>query len=142
MVQYSLLDRRPEEEILGTAQRVGLGVLVRGAVAGGLLAGKPPADYLGLGEAEVRGAAEALRGVAEVRGAANASRGVDPARPMAQEAIRFVLGHPAVTTVVAGASNVAQVETNAAAADLPPFRDRDLEALRASVRRLQYTSHR
>jgi len=122
MVQYSLLDRRPEEEILGKAHQAGLGVLVRGAVAGGLLAGKAAVGYLGLTEAEVRGAAGAL--------------------PTASAAIRFVLGHPAVTTVVAGASTVEQVETNAAAADLPPLSEAELGALRASVRVLQYTSHR
>lgn len=44
MVQYSVLDRRPEEEILDSARSACFGVLVRGAVASGLLAGKPPAD--------------------------------------------------------------------------------------------------
>jgi len=34
LVQYSMLALRPEEEILETARRAGLGVLVRGAVAG------------------------------------------------------------------------------------------------------------
>jgi len=135
MVQYSVLDRRPEEEILETARRAGFGVLVRGAVAGGLLAGtppagKPPAAYLELAASEVQAAQDALRAIS----------GSDTA--MAQGAIRFVLGHPAVTAVAAGASSVAQVEANVAAADAPPLGEADQRALREAVRQLRYTSHR
>ena len=135
MVQYSLLDRRPEEEILETSRRAGFGVLVRGAVAGGLLAGKPPAgkppaEYLGLAASEVQAAQHVLRAIS----------GSD--EEMAQTAIRFALSHPAVTAVTAGASSVAQVEANVAAADAPPLSDADQRALRGAVRQLRYTSHR
>jgi aryl-alcohol dehydrogenase-like predicted oxidoreductase len=130
MVQYSLLDRRPEEEILETARRAGFGVLVRGAVAGGLLAGKPPAEYLGLAASEVQAAQEALRAIS----------GSD--KDMAQTAIRFVLSHPAVTAVAAGASSAAQVEANVAAADRPPLSESAQRSLRGAVQQLRYTSHR
>lgn len=130
MVQYSVLDRRPEEEILDTARGAGIGVLVRGAVAGGLLAGKPPAAYLDLTASEVRAAQEALRAIG----------GSD--QEMGRVAFGFVLSHPAVTTVVAGASSVAQVETNAAAFDSPPLGEADRRALRGAVRQLRYTTHR
>jgi aryl-alcohol dehydrogenase-like predicted oxidoreductase len=135
MVQYSVLDRRPEEEILETAQRAGFGVLVRGAVAGGLLAGKPPAgkppaEYLGLAVSEVKAAQEALRAI------------TGSAADVAQTAIRFALSHPAVTAVAAGASSAAQVEVNVAAAEAPPLSGADQRALREAVRQLKYTSHR
>jgi len=135
MVQYSLLDRRPEEEILETARRAGFGVLVRGAVAGGLLAGKPPrgkpaAAYLELGVPEVRAAQDSLRAVAASDEA------------MAPAAIRFALSHPAVTAVVAGASSVAQVEANVAAADAAPLTEAEQRSLREAVRALRYSSHR
>lgn len=135
MVQYSVLDRRPEEEILETARRAGMGVLVRGAVAGGLLAGKPPAgkppaEYLGLGESEVQAAQDALRAIS----------GND--KEMAQTAIRFALSQPSVTAVAAGASSVAQVEANVSAAGAPPLSEADQRALREAVRQLRYTSHR
>ena len=141
MVQYSVLDRRPEEEILETARRAGLGVLVRGAVASGLLtgttgakAGKPTssavAEYLGLASSEVQAAHDALRRVAGSE------------ERMALTAIRFVLSHAAVTAVVAGASNEAQVEANVAAADAPPLSEGEQRVLRAAVRQIQYTSHR
>ena len=108
MVQYNLLDRRPEEEILDAARRPGFGILVRGAVASGLLAGKHPAEYIGLAAAEVQAGQAALRSIARSDTA------------MAQTAIRFVLSHPAVTVVAAGASSAAQVEANVAAADARP----------------------
>ncbi|HVO37848.1 MAG TPA: aldo/keto reductase [Spirochaetia bacterium] len=140
MVQYSVLDRRPEEEILETARRAGFGVLVRGAVAGGLLAGqttkgqapsgKPAAPYLELTASEVRAAQDALRAVSGSETAA------------AQTAIRFALSHPAVTAVVAGASSVTQVEANAGAADAPPLSEAEQRVLRDAVRPLQYTNHR
>jgi aryl-alcohol dehydrogenase-like predicted oxidoreductase len=130
MVQYSLLDRRPEEEILETARRAGISVLVRGAVASGLLAGKPPAAYLDLTASEVEAAQDALRAIS----------GSD--KETAQTAIRFALSNPAVTAVAAGASSVAQVETNVAAADGPRLSEADQRALREAVRQLRYTSHR
>ncbi|MGO9308771.1 MAG: aldo/keto reductase [Spirochaetia bacterium] len=135
MVQYSVLDRRPEEEILETARRAGLGVLVRGAVAGGLLAGRPPAgkpaaQYLDLAASEVQAAQDALRAIS----------GSD--NEMAQTAIRFVLSHPAVTAVAAGASSAAQVEANVAAVESSPLSEADQHALREAVRPLRYASHR
>ena len=129
MVQYSILDRRPEEQILETARGAGFGVLVRGAVAGGLLAGKPPAAYLDLSAPEVRAAQEALRAIS------------GPGA-VAQAAVRFALSHPVVTAVVAGASSAAQVAANVAAADAPAMSPADQETLRAAVRQLRYTSHR
>jgi aryl-alcohol dehydrogenase-like predicted oxidoreductase len=61
---------------------------------------------------------------------------------MAQSAIRFALSHPAVTAVAAGASSVAQVEANVAAADSSLLSEADQRALREAVRQLRYTSHR
>ena len=45
--------------------------------------------------------------------------------PMAQLALRWLLDHPAVSVVIAGASRPEQATANAAAADLPPL-DADL----------------
>src|ERR1700754_1215524 len=46
MMQYSLLDRRPEESCLQLLKDAGIGVLARGVLAKGLLAGKPAAPFL------------------------------------------------------------------------------------------------
>ena len=42
---------------------------------------------------------------------------------MAQAALRWILDHDAVTTVIAGASRPSQVRDNAAASDLPSLPD-------------------
>ena len=42
-----------------------------------------------------------------------------PDERIAQWSIRWILDHPAVTTVIPGASKISQVKTNMAAADLP-----------------------
>jgi aryl-alcohol dehydrogenase-like predicted oxidoreductase len=49
---------------------------------------------------------------------------------MAQVALKFVLAHPAVTTVIPGIRNPAQAEANCAASDLPDLAPDLLETLR------------
>ena len=39
---------------------------------------------------------------------------------LAQAALKFVLAHPAVSTVIPGIRNVAQAEANCGVSDLPP----------------------
>ena len=54
MMQYSLLDRRPEESCLDLLKNNEIGVIVRGALAKGLLAGKPAKSYLKHTEEEIQ----------------------------------------------------------------------------------------
>jgi aryl-alcohol dehydrogenase-like predicted oxidoreductase len=63
MMQYSLLDRRPEESCLELLRSGCIGVLARGAIAKGLLADKPAAAYLNYTAEEVEKAAEAVRSI-------------------------------------------------------------------------------
>jgi aryl-alcohol dehydrogenase-like predicted oxidoreductase len=131
MMQYSLLDRRPEEECLDLLAAAEVGVLVRGGLARGLLASrpKPAADYLDHGHDTVEGLQGAL---------ATIRNGATPT----QNALRFCLAHPAVTTVVCGVSTLAQLEEDAAAGHLPPLAAGSLEALRVALPPSVYTAHR
>jgi aryl-alcohol dehydrogenase-like predicted oxidoreductase len=130
MMQYSLLDRRPEEECLGLVGRSDVGVLVRGGLAKGLLASKPPAEYLD----HEAGAVRRVQGLlAEV---------TEPGTTPGQTALRFGLTHPAVTTVVCGIRTLAQLEENAAAGEQPPLGGEVLDRLRTEVPASVYTSHR
>jgi aryl-alcohol dehydrogenase-like predicted oxidoreductase len=71
MMQYGLLDRRPEEACLPLLAQKGIGVLARGSLAKGLLAGKPAAPFLGYSSEETRKAAQAVTSLAtEQRNAA------------------------------------------------------------------------
>jgi len=98
MLQYSLLDRRPEEAVFDLLQSKGIGVLVRGALAQGLLVDKPPKPYLCHDEETVRAAQKYLG--QEISGTGHP----------AQRAVGFVLQHPSVTSIVAGASSFGQLQ--------------------------------
>ncbi|MDA0194591.1 MAG: aldo/keto reductase [Bacteroidetes bacterium] len=62
MMQYSLLDRRPEEECLDTLGKNNVGVIARGVLAKGLLAGKPASSFLNYSEDEVISLIKAMDG--------------------------------------------------------------------------------
>ncbi|MDN5216717.1 aldo/keto reductase [Fulvivirgaceae bacterium BMA12] len=64
MMQYSLLDRRPEEEMFELLKSNQTGVLARGSLAKGLLAGKPSSAYLDYHVEAVRKMQDSLEHIA------------------------------------------------------------------------------
>ncbi|WP_187262291.1 aldo/keto reductase [Pontibacter beigongshangensis] len=130
MMQYSLLDRRPEEEVLALLQEHQIGVLTRGTYAQGLLLGKPSKPYLGFGEAQVAKAASAIAAVAGTTGIA------------AEVAARFVLHHPAVTSAVLGIRNQAQLGEALQAAASAALTKAEIEQLATAVEAKTYEQHR
>ncbi len=90
MMQYSLLDRRPEESSLSHLHELNIGVLARGTLAKGLLVNKDAAEYLDYSPEQVDHAARVVSSL------------TNPARTASHVAIGFVLRHPAVTSAVAG----------------------------------------
>ena len=97
MMQYSLLDRRPEAGSLELLHRLGIGVLARGVLAKGLLAGKAPEAYLEHSADAVKDIQEKLK---------NENPGENPART----AVQFVLNNPAVSAAVVGFRTMEQLE--------------------------------
>jgi aryl-alcohol dehydrogenase-like predicted oxidoreductase len=132
MSQYSVLDRRPEEEVLPLLQQRGIGAIARGPVASGRLAeGRTvDKDYLDYSVQELLQVREGLK------------RLVTPGRSMAQLAIRYSLSHPAVAVAIPGASSVEQLDHNLDAADLPPLDETEIAAVRAVSKANVYTDHR
>ncbi|SEA65778.1 aldo/keto reductase [Pedobacter hartonius] len=129
MMQYSLLDRRPEEECFELLEHHGISVLSRGSIAQGLLVDKPSKPYLGWSAEEVSQAAAAVQ---QVTGKGS----------MAQTAIRFVLQHQPVSSAVIGIRTLAQLEDITAASDLSPLTAEEMNLL-AGVRASQrYSEHR
>lgn len=118
-VVYSRLDREPEEAVLPACREQHLGVLAREALAGGLLSGKYPPGTRFTDPSDTRSGRDPgeterrLRDVERIQ-ADEVPAGVDTAA----WALAWVLRHPAVTTVIPGCKSVAQVDANAAAADL------------------------
>jgi aryl-alcohol dehydrogenase-like predicted oxidoreductase len=68
--------------------------------------------------------------VAATAAGAAAASGLAGASP-AQQALRWVIQQPGVTTVIPGASSVTQARQNAAAASLPPLPQSELDAIEA-----------
>ncbi len=133
MMQYSLLDRRPEETVLDSLHENSVGVIVRGPVAKGILSGSGAAkvkngflDHSPEVLGEVRDKLQSL---------------ATPGRSMAQLALRYTLSQPAVATVIPGASTLEQLEENAGAADVV-LTGAELETLRALGTATTYTQHR
>lgn len=129
MTQYSLLDRRPEEETLNLLKENGIGIMARGTVASGLLAGKPAKAYLGLSELQV---ADIQKQIESLKGE----------RPIAEIAMRYVLDNQSVTTAVVGIRTQNQLEEALAAANAPGLSATEREALTAIWPGNLYTEHR
>jgi aryl-alcohol dehydrogenase-like predicted oxidoreductase len=118
-VVYNRLDRRPEEMVFPTAQRLNLGVLARVPLASGNLSGKygPGATFA---PGDFRSGQKRQAVDEKLAEAQRISREEVPAGvPMAQWALAWCLRHPAVTSVIPGCKSVEQVQANAQAADLP-----------------------
>lgn len=129
MTQYSLLDRRPEEETLDLLHKNNIGVLVRGAVAQGLLINKSPKKYLDHSEADVTKAAEAVKKISVDRSASHT-------------AIQYVMRHPAVTSAIVGMRTPEQVLDALEAVDTPALTNQEMEILHAASAPLLYKEHR
>lgn len=123
--------RKPLEEVLPAAQRAGVGIIARVPLASGLLTGRydldttfPSDDHRNFnrqGQAfDVGGTFAGVPFEVGVAAAREVSALAGPDRTPAQLALRWILDHDAVTTVIPGASSVEQVEGNVAASELPP----------------------
>jgi aryl-alcohol dehydrogenase-like predicted oxidoreductase len=130
MMQYSLLDRRPEEESLDLLHRHQIGVLARGILAKGMLVNKPPKEHLGYTAEEVGKAAEAIAKVAGDR------------RSPAETAIRFALHHPAITSAVVGIRTQQQLEEAIRVSGSAPLTEKEIKRLQEAIRINRYEEHR
>lgn len=130
MTQYSLLDRRPEEATLNLLKNSGVGVLVRGSVATGLLVAKKPVPYLEHSTEEVAAAQQAVNTLSA------------DGRSAAQTAIQYVLNHPAVTSVVVGMHTRRQIEEAATALSARQLTDDEIEFLKNKIPARKYLHHR
>lgn len=117
--EYSILNRAAERELLPYCQQNNIGVIVRGPLVKGVLAGKftPQTVF----EDEVRRSwnqgeqrAKFLRQLEIVEKLRFLDR---PGRNLAQAALQFVLSHPAVSVAIPGAKSPQQAVSNAAAGE-------------------------
>ncbi len=130
MTQYSLLDRRPEEETLNLLKQKNIGVVVRGSVAQGLLVDKPSKQYLNYSEEEVNKAAKAVQLLSNDQ------------RTAAQTAIQFVLNHPSVTSAIVGIRTMKQLNESVQALNTSLLSGQQIEQLKNTLPANFYKEHR
>lgn len=136
MMQYSLLDRRPEEwQHLFEENQIS--IIARGPVAKGMLSSKmltkasetvKEKGYLDYSYEEL---ADLLPAIQETL-----------PRPLTETALQYVLANPSIATVVAGASSVEQLRENCQAVRSLPLTEEELTALKKLTKANVYTSHR
>ncbi len=136
-IDYSILNRYPEREILPYCQEHGVGVIVRGPLAMGLLSGKygaddkfPDGDFRRAWVEDSDQHAQFLADLATV----DRLKAVAPAgTSLADLALRFVVSSPAVTSVIPGARNRRQAESNTATGLKPLLSEDEMGAINGIV---------
>lgn len=131
--QFSILDRRPEEEVLPLLHEKGIGVIARGPLASGALATEREITkgYLNYSQEEIIKLRSQLSAVAR-----------ESNRTMTELAIRYSLSHPTVATVIPGASSREQLLANIAAARTPHLTQVEIEAIKQISEANRYEQHR
>jgi aryl-alcohol dehydrogenase-like predicted oxidoreductase len=129
-VIYNVFDQAPQDRLLDACRAHGVGVIVRVALDEGSLSGSiTPDTTFGAGDfrntyfggnrkSELQ---PRLRAIEQDLGV-----GTDE---LAETSLRFVLSHPAVSTVIVGMRSVGNVERNAALADGKGLRDAQVRKL-------------
>ncbi|CAM3037015.1 aldo/keto reductase [Paenibacillus sediminis] len=134
MNQYSILDRRAEEEVLPLLAEHGISVIARGPIASGILSerggNKVDNGYLNYSREELVELREQLQSL------------VHESRSLAQTALRYSLSHPAVAVAIPGASSLQQLLHNIESSEIPPLTAEELETIRRVSKANQYTAHR
>ena len=130
MMQYSLLDRRPEEEMLDLLLNHQIGVLARGALAKGLLVSKPAVPFLDYDADQVKKAADAIKDLS-----------VEKRNPT-QTALQFVLQTPAISAAVVGIRTREQLIEATDYADVKALRPQEIERLKIAIPINKYEDHR
>jgi aryl-alcohol dehydrogenase-like predicted oxidoreductase len=121
--EYNPLSRDVEDEILPAAERAGAGFLAYSPLARGLLARaltvapRPGDDRELVPDFAAENRAKIDRAIATAIEPIRRRRGVTTA----QIVLAWVLGHPSVTSAIAGVSNRAQADENAHVLALPPL---------------------
>lgn len=128
-LDYSILNRKSEGEVLPYCLQHNIGVVVRGPLRMGMLTGKFNADTR-FPEGDVRHGWPKEKWFQEQLGKVERLRPLtSPERTMGQLALRFVLNHPAVSVAIPGGKTPEQVEENAAASTRPLLNEEELSAI-------------
>jgi L-glyceraldehyde 3-phosphate reductase len=126
---YSILNRWVEDGLLDTLEREGAGCIAFSPLAQGLLTAKyldgiPAGSRASRGDSSISGDQLSEQNLARVRALNEIARA--RGQSLAQMALAWALRDPRVTSVLVGASSVAQLEENLAAAGQAAFSAEEL----------------
>jgi aryl-alcohol dehydrogenase-like predicted oxidoreductase len=130
MMQYSLIDRRPEESCLSLLQENNIGVLTRGSLASGLLTGKAPKPYLNYSADEVSRMANVVKGIA------------GSSRTPTEVSLQFIWKNPAITSAVVGIRTMDQLQSAIAASSAATLAPDEYLHISNVLTANQYAEHR
>lgn len=129
MMQYSLLDRRPEESCLKLLINNNIGVIARGTLAIGLLIDKPATDYLNYSAKEVEITANSVKSLSQNN------------RSAVNVALGYVLKHSAINSSVVGIRTSEQLATVLGYESIPISKN-EYQLLKGSIVANTYDQHR
>ncbi|WP_339315242.1 aldo/keto reductase [Paenibacillus sp. FSL R10-2734] len=133
MSQYSILDRRPEEEILPLLAAHGISLIARGPLAGGILSekgrNKAEEKYLDYSSEELLKLHDRLM------------QETSPSRSLAQTALHYPLANPTVAIIIPGASSMEQLKNNVTVAETAPLSSEEIEMIQEMSNANRYTLH-
>ncbi|KAB7672865.1 aldo/keto reductase [Bacillus sp. B1-b2] len=135
MVQYSILDRRPEELILPLLDDYGISAVTRGPVAKGLLSPQYAKKLSEKGYLDY--SSEELHTVLN-----NLEEKFKDTRTLTEAAIQYNLSQLAVTNIIAGASSVEQLRENVKAVNSAPLTTEEIAFIQDVSKVNKYTNHR
>ena len=136
MTQYSILDRRPEEETLELIRQNGVGVIARGPLASGLLSERwkekvKEEGYLDHTADELKRMLDQLEKAAAAFG-----------RRFSHMALRYCMAHPAVTITLPGPRTLQQLDDILGVLETPELSENELTKIRQLSKANRYTLHR
>lgn len=128
MLQYSLLDKRPEETVIPLLKKKNKGIICRGGLAQGLLAGKSPKTYLGRNETEVSDIIEKIKQRIQ--------------RPLYEIALQYIISEKGIWSVVTGIRTRKHLEDHLKSINAAPLSSEELKFLREAIPADFYKEHR
>ncbi len=138
---FNIFRQKPAEEFFPLAEERDIGILARVPLASGLLSGKmtaervfPADDHRSFNrEGEAFDKGETFSGVpfeGGLEAAEELKELVPEGHTLAHLALRWILMHPAVSCAIPGAKRKDQVESNVAAAGMPPLSEETMDRIR------------
>ncbi|WLR49659.1 aldo/keto reductase [Bacillus tianshenii] len=139
MMQYSILDRRPEENVLDLVNDNNISVIARGPLAKGLLTEQieqkasekvKENGYMGYSYEELLTLNQQLQNLTSDK------------RSLNETALLYPLHHPAVGAVIPGASSIEQLQANVKATKAEAFTEAEYKEIQLMSKANQYEQHR